>query len=217
MGRPRGDRKKEHYYIAAKKQGYRARSAFKLKQIAKKHSLLKGVQIVVELCCSPGGWTQVLREVDYGLEIVAVDLNPMQPVHNVSFIQGDITSPEVYDEIVRLTRGSADLVISDCAPNVCGNWELDVARQLVLAETTLSIGHRLLSDGGKVLAKVFQGPGFQEFMEAVKKQFHSVKLIKPDASRSTSAEIYLLAIGPKGRNKGQQNSDYATSDESIQD
>ena len=186
----------DHYYRSAKKQGQRARSAFKLKQIAKKYDLLKGVHIVVELCSSPGGWTQVLRELDYNLEIVAVDLNPMPPVEGVSFIQADITTEETYAQIEKLTRGSADLVLSDCSPKMSGMWEMDVAIQLGLAETTLDVGHKLLGSNGKVLAKVFQGPGFQEFMSETKTKFRKVKLIKPDASRKTSAEIYLLAIGP---------------------
>ena len=197
MGRPKGDRKKEHYYREAKKHGYRARSAYKLKQIIKKQKLLAGVDKVVELCSSPGGWTQVLRQFDRSLEIVAVDLNLMPPVENVKFVQGDITKQETIDEIVRLIGGSADLVLSDCAPNVTGQWEIDVARQLALAECTIELGCKILGAKGKVLAKVFQGPGFQEFMQMVRNLFSSVRLIKPDASRRTSAEIYLLAENPR--------------------
>ncbi|MFW9809240.1 MAG: RlmE family RNA methyltransferase [Candidatus Thorarchaeota archaeon] len=202
MGRPRGGekgRKKEHYYQAAKRHGYRSRSAYKLRQIAETHKLLHGVDRVVELCCSPGGWTQVLRELDPGLKIVAVDLDTMAPIEGVRFIQGDILEEETIDKIKALTGGSVDLVLSDCSPKVSGQWELDVVRQLSLVEGTISIGHNLLGDKGKVLAKVFQGPGFQEFMVSVRKKFHSVKLIKPDASRKTSAEIYLLAKGPRGK------------------
>jgi len=204
LAKPKGRRTREHYYKAAKAQGYRARSAFKLKQIVKTHNLLKGVNIVVDLCSSPGGWTQVLRELDSGLEIVAVDINPMKPVDKVSFIQGDITDPEIYTTIERLTRGAADLVISDCSPKVSGTWDMDVAIQLDLAEMTMDIGHKLLGKSGKVLAKVFQGTGFQEFMTATRARFQSVKLIKPDASRKTSAEIYLLAVGPIKR-KAKRN------------
>ncbi|MCF2137170.1 MAG: RlmE family RNA methyltransferase [Candidatus Thorarchaeota archaeon] len=197
MGRPKGDRKKEHYYREAKKHGYRARSAYKLKQIIKKQNLLAGVDKVVELCSSPGGWTQVLRQFDRSLEIVAVDLNSMPPVENVKFVQGDITKQETIDEIIQLIGGSADLVLSDCAPNVTGQWEIDVARQLALAECTINLGCKILGAKGKVLAKVFQGPGFQEFMQMVRNLFSSVRLIKPDASRRTSAEIYLLAENPR--------------------
>ena len=202
MGRPRGgekQRKKEHYYRAAKRRGYRSRSAYKLRQIAKNQKLLLGVDRVVELCSSPGGWTQVLKELDSSLQIVAVDLDSMSPLEGVKFIQGDILDEKVIERIEALTGGSVDLVLSDCSPKVTGQWDLDVARQLSLVEGTVDIAHRLLGSKGKVLTKVFQGPGFQEFLQSVRKRFNSVKLIKPDASRKTSAEMYLLAIGPRGR------------------
>ncbi|RDE17472.1 MAG: 23S rRNA (uridine(2552)-2'-O)-methyltransferase [Candidatus Thorarchaeota archaeon] len=196
MGRPKEDRKKEHYYRAAKKEGYRSRSAYKIKQAIGEHKLLKGVNKVLELCCCPGGWTQVLHEINASLEIVAVDLSAMLPIEGVAFIQGDITAPETLESIERSTGGSVDLVLSDCSPNVSGNWELDVARQLFLAEVTIEIALRLLSGRGKVFLKVFQGKGFQEFVQSVRTTFQSVRLIKPEASRKTSAEIYLLAEHP---------------------
>ncbi|MFW9887848.1 MAG: RlmE family RNA methyltransferase [Candidatus Thorarchaeota archaeon] len=199
MPRPKKPRTKEHYYKSAKAHGYRARSAYKLRQIAQKYKLLDDVDAVVELCSSPGGWTQVLREMDSGLEIVAVDLNPMAPIKGVTFIRGDIMEPKTLDQIRAATHGIIDLVISDCAPNVSGNWDLDVFRQLSLAERTLDIGMRLLDSKGKVLTKVFQGSGFQEFLQATRKNYRSVKLVKPAASRQSSAEIYLLAIGPIGK------------------
>ncbi len=206
MGRPRGgekERKKEHYYQAAKRHGYRSRSAYKLRQIANTHKLLLGVDRVVELCCSPGGWTQVLLEMDPSLKIVAVDLDVMAPIEGVKFVQGDILEEETIDRIRALTGGAVDLVLSDCSPKVTGQWDLDVVRQLSLVEGTIDIGYNLLGSKGKVLAKVFQGPGFQEFMVSVRKKFHSVKLIKPDASRKTSAEIYLLARGPRGKSSSE--------------
>ena len=202
MGRPRGgekQRKKEHYYQAAKKHGYRSRSAYKLRQIAKDQKLLQGVDRVVELCSSPGGWTQVLKEIDSSLQIVAVDLVSMPPLEGVKFVEGDILDEKIIERIDSLTGGSVDLVLSDCSPKVTGQWDLDVVRQLSLVEGTISIAHKLLTNKGKVLTKVFQGPGFPEFLKSVRKKFNSVKLIKPAASRKTSAEIYLLAIGPRGR------------------
>ena len=208
MGRPRGgqrERRKEYYYQEAKKHGYRSRSAYKLKQIAKNHKLLHGVDRVVELCCSPGGWTQVLKELDSSLQIVAVDLDAMSPVEGVKFIQGDILDEEVIARIEALTGGAVDLVLSDCSPKVTGQWNLDVVRQLALVEGTIDIAYRLLGNQGKVLAKVFQGPGFQEFLKSVKERFNSVKLIKPAASRKTSAEMYLLAVGPCGRDPGGED------------
>ncbi|MDH4212464.1 MAG: RlmE family RNA methyltransferase [Candidatus Thorarchaeota archaeon] len=189
-------RKREFYYRAAKKAGYRSRSAYKIKQIAKKHGILNGVDIVLELCSSPGGWTQVLRELNTSLQIVAIDLEAMSPVQGVHFIQGSILDDEIIVKAKTLTRGHFDLVLSDCSPKVSGHWELDVVRQLELASRTFEIGQQVLGPNGKALAKVFQGQGFQEFMAQIRSMFRTVKLIKPDASRKTSAEIYLLATGP---------------------
>lgn len=197
-------RRKDPYYRAAKKAGYRSRSAFKVRQMAKNHRLLQGVDIVLELCSAPGGWTQVLRELDSSLKIVAIDLVLMPPVQGVHFIQGSILDDEIIAQAVELTGSSFDLVLSDCSPNVSGQWELDVVRQLELAERTYDIAHKVLGPNGKALAKVFQGPGFQEFLQETRERFNSIKLIKPLASRKTSAEIYLLAIGPRRKAQSEK-------------
>lgn len=196
MGKSEGDRKTEHYYRAAKKHGYRSRSAYKLRQVVTRYRLLNGVNVVLELCCCPGGWTQVLRELDTNLMIVAVDIEPMRPIEGVTFLQGDITNAQTLESIKRLTGGRTDLVLSDCSPKVSGTWDIDVARQLFLAETTFNIASEILSRKGKVFAKVFQGKGFQEFLLSLRPKFRSVRLVKPEASRRTSAEIYILAEGP---------------------
>jgi len=198
-------RKKEFYYKAAKKAGYRSRSAYKIKQIAKKHGILHGIDIVLELCSAPGGWTQVLRELNASLQIVAIDLDEMPPVQGVHFIQGSILDDEIIAKAMSLTRGSFDLVVSDCSPKVSGHWNLDVIRQLELASRTFEIGQRVLGPNGKALAKVFQGQGFQEFIAQIRSMFRTVKLIKPDASRKTSAEIYLLATGPVRKITGEKS------------
>jgi len=111
----------------------------------------------------------------------------------------DITDPKVISQVEELIGGKADLIISDCSPKVSGHWELDVARQLELAEITLEIGITLLGAKGKVVTKVFQGAGFQQFLQETRNKFGSVRLVKPHASRQTSAEIYLLAANPKKR------------------
>jgi 23S rRNA (uridine2552-2'-O)-methyltransferase len=197
MGRPKKPRTKEHYYQAAKKHGYRARSAYKIRQMIDKYDLLKGVNKIIELCSNPGGWTQVLREYDKGLQIVAVDLERMPPLEGVKFIQGDITDQKVIEQVEEAIGGKSDLVLSDCSPKVSGQWELDVARQLFLAEKTIEIALSLLGPKGKVVTKLFQGVGFQQFLQDTREKFRSVRLIKPPASRQTSAEIYLLAAHPK--------------------
>ena len=198
-------RRKDPYYKAAKRAGYRSRSAFKIRQMAKNHKLLHGVDIVLELCSAPGGWTQILREFDSSLKIVAIDLEHMPPVQGVHFIQGSILDDEVIAQAQQITGNPFDLVLSDCSPRVSGQWDLDVVRQLELAERTYDIAHKVLGPTGKVLAKVFQGQGFQEFLQEIRKRFNSVKLIKPAATRKTSAEIYLLAIGPRRKAQGKKN------------
>jgi 23S rRNA (uridine2552-2'-O)-methyltransferase len=197
-------RRKDPYYKAAKRAGYRSRSAFKIRQMAKTHKLLHGVDIVLELCSAPGGWTQILREIDATLKIVAIDLDPMPPIQGVHFIQGSILDDDIIATAQELTGNPFDLVLSDCSPRVSGQWELDVARQLELAGRTFDIAHKVLGANGKALAKVFQGQGFQEFLEETRKRFNSIKLIKPAASRKTSAEIYLLAIGPRRKALGEK-------------
>jgi 23S rRNA (uridine2552-2'-O)-methyltransferase len=165
--------------------------------MAKDHKLLHGVDIVLELCSAPGGWTQILHELNSSLKIVAIDLEAMPPVQGAHFIEGSILDDDVIEQAQQLIGNPFDLVLSDCSPKVSGQWDLDVIRQLELAERTFEIAHKVLGPNGKALAKVFQGPGFQEFLQDIKKRFNSIKLIKPPASRKTSAEIYLLAIGPR--------------------
>jgi len=197
-------RRKDPYYKAAKRAGYRSRSAFKIRQMAKNHKLLHGVDIVLELCSAPGGWTQILRELDSSLKIVAIDLEYMPPVQGVHIIQGSILDDAVIAQAQKLIGNPFDLVLSDCSPKVSGLWDLDVARQLELAGRTFDIAHKVLGPKGKALAKIFQGPGFQEFLGDMRKRFNSVKLIKPAASRKTSAEIYLLAIGPRRKAQSEK-------------
>jgi 23S rRNA (uridine2552-2'-O)-methyltransferase len=197
-------RRKDPYYKAAKKAGYRSRSAFKIRQMAKNHKLLHGVDIILDLCSAPGGWTQILHEINASMKIVAIDLEPMLPVQGTHFIQGSILDDDVIEQAQQLIGSPFDLVLSDCSPKVSGLWDLDVARQLELAKRTYDIAHMVLGPKGKALAKVFQGQGFQEFLLGTKKRFNSVKLIKPAASRKTSAEIYLLAIGPRRKPRSKK-------------
>ena len=176
--------------------------------MAKDQKLLHGVDIVLELCSAPGGWTQILRELNASMKIVSIDLDKMPPVQGVHFIQGSILDDDIINQALEIIGGSFDLVLSDCSPKVSGIWDLDVARQLELAGRTFDIGHRVLGPNGKALAKVFQGTGFQKFLKDIRQRFNSVKLIKPPASRKTSAEIYLLAIGPR---KEAQSEDEETN------
>jgi len=189
---------------AATARGYRSRAAYKLMGIDDKDRFLKPGQTVVDLGAAPGSWTQVVCErlTDRsGLRrghILALDLLPMAPLEGVHFIQGDFHDQAVSDALAEQLAGArVDVVLSDMAPNLSGIAVSDAARSLHLCELALDFAMHHLSDQGVFLVKVFQGSGYSQYVEAVKKAFRSVATRKPEASRSESAEVYLLARGPR--------------------
>ena len=151
--------------------------------------------MVVDLGAAPGGWTKAARKLvgDSGF-VLAVDLKPMKPFDepNVRTIIGDIAEPQTTQSILEFLPRSADIVVSDVAPNVSGIWELDHARQIDLASQSLRIATSILRSGGNFFVKTFQGNTLNRFVNEVKQHFSFVKLIKPKASRSKSAELYVL-------------------------
>jgi len=189
------ERKRDYYYQMAKRESYRSRAAYKLLQAVKKYDFIQPSDVVVDLGAAPGGWLQASQKIvgNKGL-LLGVDLKPIQPLSfsNVHTLIGDITDPQTLGEIRRLLPRSADVVISDVSPNVSGIWELDHARQIDLARHSLKIAVSILRPGGNLFVKVFQGDMLDEFLREVKAYFHFVKLIKPKASRTKSAEIYIL-------------------------
>ncbi|MHA1833289.1 MAG: RlmE family RNA methyltransferase [Candidatus Baldrarchaeia archaeon] len=192
-------RRRDFYYRKAKLEGLRSRAAYKLEQLDKKFKIFKGVKKVLDLCCAPGGWLQysLSRIGEDGL-IIGVDLVEISPLPNVYFIQGDITREETLEKIVKVANGKIDLVLSDCSPNVSGIWELDHARQIYLAETSLKIARKVLRKGGKFVVKVFQGDLFNNYLDKVREFFKIVKVTKPEASRKESAEMYVIAFNFSG-------------------
>jgi len=192
-------RRRDFYYRKAKLEGLRSRAAYKLEQLDKKFKIFKGVKKVLDLCCAPGGWLQysLSRIGEDGL-IIGVDLVEIAPLPNVYFIQGDITREETLEKIVKVANGKIDLVLSDCSPNVSGIWELDHARQIYLAETSLKIARKVLRKGGKFVVKVFQGDLFNNYLDKVRAFFKMVKVTKPEASRKESAEMYIIAFNFNG-------------------
>ena len=155
--------------------------------------------LFLDLCCAPGGWLQysLSRIGEDGL-IIGVDLVEIAPLSNVYFIRGDITREETLEKIVKVANGKIDLVLSDCSPNVSGIWELDHARQIYLAETSLKIARKVLRKGGKFVVKVFQGDLFNNYLDKVRAFFKMVKVTKPEASRKESAEMYIIAFNFNG-------------------
>ena len=181
-------------------EGFRSRAAYKLSEIADKDRLLRPGMVVVDLGAAPGSWTQVVRKrlsrPDGSLNgrIVALDILPMDPLPDVEFIQGDFHDEAVERQLVdRLGGKTVDLVLSDMAPNLSGIASADAARSVHLAELAADFAAKYLQPNGAFLVKAFQGSGYSQYVERLKRVFRSIIARKPAASRDSSAEIYLLA------------------------
>jgi 23S rRNA (uridine2552-2'-O)-methyltransferase len=194
------ERKRDYYYRKAKEEKYRSRASYKLLEVVWKYHFLNEGDVVVDLGAAPGGWLQAARKT-VGSEgfVLGVDFSIIQPVEeaNVCAIIGDITQPETIKKIKEILPSLADAVISDVSPNVSGVWEVDHARQIELARSSLAIAAKILRSGGNFFVKVFQGDMFDDFIREVKNYFRRVKIIKPKASRAKSAEIFVLGMGMK--------------------
>ena len=191
------ERKREYYYRKAKSEKFRSRAYYKLLQAVTKHNFIKPGYVVVDLGAAPGGWTQAARNlVENSGFVLAVDLKPIKPfgVPNVLAITGDISEQKTIQDVLEFLPRSADVVISDVSPNISGIWELDHARQIDLASQSLQIATSLLRAGGNFFVKVFQGDTTHHFVKEARQYFSFVKLVKPKASRSKSAELYLLGM-----------------------
>lgn len=199
MTRWYAEKKREAYYRQAKKEGYRARSAYKLQQINNKFHLLKPGSAVADLGCAPGAWTQVLVQIvgDRGT-VVGVDLAATAPVEGATLLQGDMTTPET-KEAVRKAAGpeGLDAVVSDMSPNISGHYDRDQAESVWLAQHALAFAKDMLKPGGNFLVKVFEGQDFQEFLDEVRGLFARVKMFHPPASRKRSSEVFVVAKGFK--------------------
>ena len=194
------ERKHDPYHKQAKLQGYRARSAFKLKQMDNKFRFLKPGIKVLDIGAAPGSWLQIVSERigDTGT-VIGVDLDEIKPLGlpNIKTIQGNILDEETQKKIRNLVGKRLDVVIADISPNVSGNWDIDQYNQLELARMSMIIAKKLLFRKGWFITKVFQGIDYDEFLRDVKASFKSVKVFKHSASRKSSAEIYLIAHGLK--------------------
>jgi 23S rRNA (uridine2552-2'-O)-methyltransferase len=198
------ERKRDYYYRKAKKGKYRSRATFKLLQAVQKYRFLKRGDVVVDLGAAPGGWLQASREI-VGNEgfVLGVDMKNVQPIEapNVLTIVGDIADAETHRLIETILPSAADVVISDVSPNVSGVWEVDHARQMDLAMTSLTFARKFLKANGNLFVKVFQGDLFEDFIDRVKRHFVRVKIVKPKASRTKSAEIYVLGMSLKEKSR----------------
>lgn len=188
------------YVARAKREGYRSRAAFKLTEIDDKHRLLKPGVRVVDLGSAPGGWSQVAaRRAGERGRVVAIDVLEMDECPGVTFAQIDFLDADAPDRLKEMLGGEADVVLSDMAANATGHRQTDHLKIMALVEAAAEFAAEVLKPGGSFLAKVIQGGTEAALLAALKRNFAAVKHIKPAASRSDSAELYVLAIGFRAR------------------
>lgn len=189
----------DEYVKRAQAEGWRSRAVFKLEEIQRKDRLIKPGMRVVDLGAAPGGWSQYAARIMQGKgTLLASDILPMEPIPDVTFVQGDFTEEPVFQQLLAMLGGQkADLVLSDMAPNISGNEAIDQPRAMYLAELALDFALRVLAPDGVFLVKVFQGAGFPEFMKSLRSRFATVVTRKPKSSRARSREVYLLARSPR--------------------
>ena len=200
------------YVKMAQREGYRARAAYKLKEIDEALGLIKPGQLVIDLGCAPGTWSQYLRRRfapktagsggaasgELHGRIVALDLLDFEPVEGVHYIQGDFRDDAVLQQLVAVMDGRrADVVLSDMAPNLSGIESADAARMADLVELAVEFAQQHLQRDGALVCKVFHGSGYSQLAKLFKERFRVVKPIKPKASRDKSAETFLVGIGLK--------------------
>jgi 23S rRNA (uridine2552-2'-O)-methyltransferase len=195
------------YVARARSEGFRGRAAFKLAEIDDRHHLLRKGGRVVDLGAAPGGWSQVAaKRVGAGEGsagekqgcVIAIDLLDMAPIAGVDFVRLDFLDPRAPDRLKAMLGGRADLVLSDMAANATGHRKTDHLKIMALAEAAAEFAREVLAPGGAFLCKVLQGGTEATLLAALKRDFASVKHVKPAASRADSAELYLLATGFRG-------------------
>ena len=192
------------YVARARREGFRGRAAFKLIEIDDKHRLLRKGARVIDLGAAPGGWSQVAAKRvgvaegkggETGGKIVAIDVLAMPPIPGVAFLQLDFLDPRAPDQLKQMLGGPADVVLSDMAANATGHSRTDHLKIMALAEAAAEFAGEVLSPGGAFLCKVLQGGTEASLLATLKRDFTAVKHLKPAASRTDSAELYLLATG----------------------
>jgi 23S rRNA (uridine2552-2'-O)-methyltransferase len=192
-------RKRDYYYKKAKRENYRSRAAYKLMQLDERFRIFKPGDSVIDLGASPGGWTQVAAEKvgSTGL-VIAVDMKSMDPVENAVMVKGDARSEETISRVKELLPGGqANIIISDMAPNISGNYSLDHARSMELAGMAMRYSDLLLKRGGNAVVKVFDGDMAHDLFRQIQNKFRMAKRHSPKASRKTSSEIYMVGKGKR--------------------
>jgi 23S rRNA (uridine2552-2'-O)-methyltransferase len=186
----------DRFVQRAQSEGWRSRAVFKLEEIDRREKLLKPGAVCLDLGAAPGAWSQyAAKRVGRRGRVIATDILQMPELAGVQFVQGDFRDEAVFEQLLGLLpERQVDVVLSDMAPNLSGVDVIDQPRSLHLAELALDMSQRVLKPGGDALIKVFQGAGFQELVQGARSWFAKVKMVKPQASRSRSPEMYLLAM-----------------------
>lgn len=195
---------KEHFsdpfVKRAQAEGWRSRAVFKLEELLEKDRLVRPGMVVVDLGAAPGGWSQYVRQAmgERG-RVVALDILEMPPIAGVEFIHGDFREPDALSRLESLLgKDRVDLVLSDMAPNMTGLAAVDRPRGMHLAELARDFAAQWLKPGGDFLVKLFQGPGFDDFVRDLRRDYRRVVLRKPKASRGRSPEVYAVAMDFRG-------------------
>ena len=189
------DHLNDEYVKKSQKEGYRSRAVFKLIEIIDKKHIIKNGDKVLDLGAAPGGWSQVVSKiVGQTGQVIASDILPIEEISGVDFLQGDFTESSVYEKLLNMTKGQKiNTVLSDMAPNMSGQLSVDQPKSMYLAELSLDMAIKTLMPNGHFVVKVFQGEGFDAYVQTARQTFKKVAIKKPKASRPRSKEVYLLA------------------------
>jgi 23S rRNA (uridine2552-2'-O)-methyltransferase len=185
---------RDEYYNKAKQQGYRSRSAYKLQQLDDTANLIAANSTVLDLGAAPGGWLQVAAERAEQGRVVGVDRQRIESIDGAETMRGDLTEEEIREKL-KAAIGEADLVLSDMAPNMTGEYDLDHARSVHLARQALDVARTVLAPGGDLVVKVFDGRDLADLEADIEEEFEYVRTVRPDASREESSELYLVGKG----------------------
>ncbi|RLG60939.1 23S rRNA (uridine(2552)-2'-O)-methyltransferase [Candidatus Geothermarchaeota archaeon] len=195
------EKKKDHFYLMAKREGYRSRAVYKLKEINLSYKVLRRGAKVVDLGAAPGGWLQYTAETigRNGL-VIGIDKREISPLPygNVKTFQLDVFNEDVEKLILKEAGSKVDVILSDLSPNITGVWEVDVARNVEMCDRVLEIADNVLKRNGRLILKILEGRGSQKIISKLKRKFSFVKLFRPRATRKRSAEIYAVCLGFRG-------------------
>ena len=182
---------RDQFFKKSKILGYRSRAAFKLIELNKKYNFLKKDTNILDIGASPGGWSQVSRKIANKGKILALDLEIMKEINEVTFLQGDFLNESIKNQIINFFKGNLNVILSDMAANTTGNKSLDCIRTNQLCSEVIRFSHATLKENGVLITKLFMGEDFLEVKELAKSKFKKVHFFKPEASRDESKETYL--------------------------